>query len=267
MTAGARAAITVEQLTHRFGGAPPVEALANVSLEVRRGQFVSIVGPSGCGKSTLLRILAGLERPTAGELFVEHESAIERPGLVAFMPQRDLLLPWRRALDNATLGARLGGMDRSDATHRASELFARFGLAGFERAWPAQLSGGMRQRLALLRTFLMPRDTLLLDEPFGALDAITRREMHTWLEDVWRRDRRSVLFVTHDVEEALVLSDVVYVLSSRPGRVVERVEVPFARPRRTHDTATPEFAALKGRVLDALDRGRGAGVGQPAVPA
>jgi ABC-type nitrate/sulfonate/bicarbonate transport system ATPase subunit len=206
----------------------------------------------------LLRVLAGLEWPAEGESRVDDESTVERPGLVAYMPQRDLLLPWRRAIENATLGARIAGLDPGEARRRAAELFERFGLAGFERAWPAQLSGGMRQRLALLRTFLMPRDTLLLDEPFGALDAITRREMHEWLEDVWRRDRRSVLFVTHDVEEALVLSDVIYVLSARPGRVVERVEVPLTRPRRGHDTTTAEFAALKGRVLDALDRGRGA---------
>lgn len=268
VTVQARPAITIEGVSHRFGGSPPVEVLSNVSLAVRSGEFVSIVGPSGCGKSTLLRVLAGLQRPLAGRVLVDATSAIERPGLVAYMPQRDLLLPWRRAIDNATLGARLGGMPGPEARRRAGELFGRFGLAGFERAWPDQLSGGMRQRLALLRTFLMPCDTLLLDEPFGALDAITRREMHAWLEETWRRDRRSVLFVTHDVEEALVLSDVVFVLSARPGRVIARVEVPLPRPRRAGQTATVEFAALKGRVLEALDRGRGAGLAalDEAVP-
>ncbi|MDZ7726736.1 MAG: ATP-binding cassette domain-containing protein [Dehalococcoidia bacterium] len=146
------------------------------------------------------------------------------PGHAAFMPQRDLLPPWRKALANATLGAEISGMPRGQARERATELFERFGLAGFEHSWPAQLSGGMRQRLALLRTFLQPKDVLLLDEPFGALDAITRREMHGWLQEVWARDQRTVLFVTHDVEEALVLSDTVHVMSARPGTLVDEVE-------------------------------------------
>jgi NitT/TauT family transport system ATP-binding protein len=249
-------AVELRGVSHRFRGDPPVDVLDGVTLIVNRGQFVSLVGPSGCGKSTLLRMLAGLVAPDAGVVEVDGAPAVGHAGLVAFMPQRDLLLPWRRALANATLGAQVAGMPADEARRRAEALFERFGLAGFERAWPGQLSGGMRQRLALLRTFLMPRDTLLLDEPFGALDAITRRDMHGWLQDVWRRDRRSVLFVTHDVEEALVLSDVVYVLSARPGRVVDRLDVPLERPRAVATTTTPEFAALKARLLDALERGR-----------
>jgi ABC-type nitrate/sulfonate/bicarbonate transport system ATPase subunit len=254
--ATATAAVEIRGVTHAFDGDPPVAVLDDVSLRVERGQFVSLVGPSGCGKSTLLRMLAGLLAPDTGDATVDGDAVIGRPGRVAFMPQRDLLLPWRRALANATLGAQVAGVGGAEARARAEALFDRFGLAGFERAWPAQLSGGMRQRLALLRTFLMPRDTLLLDEPFGALDAITRRDMHEWLQDVWRRDRRSVLFVTHDIEEALVLSDAVYVLSARPGRVVARVEVPLDRPRSSRTTTTPEFAALKARLLSALEEGR-----------
>jgi ABC-type nitrate/sulfonate/bicarbonate transport system ATPase subunit len=229
-----------------------VEVLADVTLEAPAGSFVSLVGPSGCGKSTLLRVLAGLLVPGAGQASVGGESTFGRPGLVAYMPQKDLLFPWRRVLGNATVGAQIAGVPGHEARQRALALLDRFGLAGFEKSWPAQLSGGMRQRLALLRTFLVPRDTLLLDEPFGALDAITRREMHAWLQEVWAEDRRTVLFVTHDIEEALVLSDVVYVMSPRPGRIVARVEAPFARPRRPEVVVEPEFVRLKAELLAAL---------------
>ncbi len=247
-------AIELVRISHTFAGTPPIEALRDVSLTVEAGEFASIVGPSGCGKTTVLRILAGLVVPTAGEARIGGRSTIGRPGLAAYMPQRDLLLPWRRALDNATLGAEIAGVPRREARRRALELFERFGLEGFERAWPAQLSGGMRQRLALLRTFLLPFDAILLDEPFGALDAITRRSMHGWLQDVWLRDRRTVLFVTHDVEEALLLADTVYIMTARPGRIADTMRVPFARPRPLDIVGNPEFAALKERLLETLDR-------------
>ncbi|MGE3961282.1 MAG: ABC transporter ATP-binding protein [Dehalococcoidia bacterium] len=252
----AHPAVHVDGVTLTFdarGGGMPVRALEEVSLDVGRGQFVSLVGPSGCGKSTLLRVLAGLVRPEAGDAAIEGERTLGRPGGAAFMPQRDLLLPWRRTVANAALGAELAGVTRDEARAAARALLPTFGLEGFERAWPAQLSGGMRQRLALLRTFLVPRDVMLLDEPFGALDAITRREMQLWLQGVWAEHRRSVLLVTHDVEEALVLSDTVFVMSPRPGRIVHRVEVPIARPRAVVDATTSEFAALKGELLAALE--------------
>jgi ABC-type nitrate/sulfonate/bicarbonate transport system ATPase subunit len=236
-----------------FPGKPPVHVLDSVDLHVPDGAFVSIVGPSGCGKSTLLRMIAGLLYPQRGTLTVGGRDVRGKPGGAAFMAQRDLLLPWRRALGNATLGAEVAGLSKGEARQHALELFDRFGLAGFEKAWPSQLSGGMRQRLALLRTFLQPQPVLLLDEPFGALDAITRREMHTWLQGVWLEDHRTVLFVTHDVEEALLLSDEVHVMSPRPGRLVESVKVPFERPRRLARASSPEFVALKGRLLQALD--------------
>lgn len=185
------AAVRLESLGYTYPSEPPLETLIDVSLEIERGSFVSLLGPSGCGKSTLLQVLAGLLAPTSGSAEIAGESTVERTGLAAFMPQRDLLLPWRRAEDNATLGAEIAGIPREEARRQATELYERFGLEGFERSWPSQLSGGMRQRLALLRTFLMPRDTLLLDEPFGALDALTRREMQEWLQDVWARDGRT----------------------------------------------------------------------------
>ncbi|MCB9491143.1 MAG: ABC transporter ATP-binding protein [Dehalococcoidia bacterium] len=246
-------AIRVDGVSLTFGGATPVHALDDVSLRVEPGQFVSLVGPSGCGKSTLLKLLAGLVLPDAGSASIEGIPVAGRPGSAAFMPQRDLLLPWRRTIANAALGAELAGVSREQARSEARSLLPSFGLEGFERAWPAQLSGGMRQRLALLRTFLVPRDVMLLDEPFGALDAITRREMQQWLQAVWTEHQRSVLLVTHDVDEALVLSDVVFVMSPRPGRIVHRVDVPFARPRSVADTTTAEFASLKSELLDALE--------------
>jgi ABC-type nitrate/sulfonate/bicarbonate transport system ATPase subunit len=242
--------VSVRHITHAFG---PLAVLDDVSIEVPDGAFVSLVGPSGCGKSTVLRILAGLLDPNAGEARIGEQSTAGNPGHAAFMPQKDLLLPWRKALANATLGAEIAGESKALARERALALLETFGLAGFENAWPSQLSGGMRQRLALLRTFLQPANVLLLDEPFGALDAITRREMQQWLQHVWLDDRRTVLLVTHDVDEALILSDAVYVMSPRPGRITQRIEVPAARPRPAASVTTPEFVALKARVLAALD--------------
>ena len=247
------AAVAIRGLRHTFPGSRPVEVLDGVDLEAAPGAFVSLVGPSGCGKSTLLQILAGLLAPDAGEALIEAQSTVGEPGLAAYMPQKDLLLPWRKAIGNAVLGAEIAGEPKAEARQHALDLFERFGLAGFEESWPSQLSGGMRQRLALLRTFLIPRHVLLLDEPFGALDAITRREMHQWLQEVWASDARTVLFVTHDVEEALILSDVAYVMSPRPARMAARFEIDFPRPRRPEIVTEPEFVADKARLLAALD--------------
>ncbi|MFD6448827.1 ABC transporter ATP-binding protein [Promicromonospora sp. NPDC060204] len=217
-------------LSVRFGG---VLALDGVDLAVADGEFVAVVGPSGCGKSTLLRALGGMLPPGAtvsGELTLP--TLPDGGAATAWMPQRDGLLPWRRAWSNALLGARIARVPRADAEARAAELFETFGLAGFERAWPHELSGGMRQRLALLRTCLAGRPVLLLDEPFGALDPITRRRMNEWLAGVGLADagrpgapsagvgQRAVVLVTHDVDEALALADRVVVLGARPGRVV-----------------------------------------------
>jgi ABC-type nitrate/sulfonate/bicarbonate transport system ATPase subunit len=238
--------LSVSSLTHRFpADEAPLLVLDDVGLAVSAGELVALVGPSGCGKSTLLRILAGLEVPSGGRVAVDQ---------VAYMPQRDALLPWRRALDNAVLGAQVAGEPLALARRRALDLFPAFGLAGFERAWPGELSGGMRQRLALLRTFLMPASTLLLDEPLGALDAITRRQLQGWVEERWlaEQPRRSVLLVTHDVEEALLLADRVLVMSPRPGRVVASVGSGFTRPRDAALVLDPEFVAVKAELLEAL---------------
>ena len=245
----ARCAVTVTDLRHRFDGR---EVLAGIDLAVAEGQFVSLLGPSGCGKSTLLKVLAGLLVPGGGGATIQQEPVIGRTGHVAYMPQKDLLLPWRRALANATLGAEVDGVAVPEARRRAAPLFERFGLAGFERAYPGELSGGMRQRLALLRTFLISRDVVLLDEPFGALDAITRRQMYEWLSEVWQADRRTVLFVTHDIDEAVFLSDRVVVLSGRPGRVVADLAIGLPRPRGADVVTDPAFLAHRADLLAAL---------------
>lgn len=247
-------ALEVRNFSHRFANFLAVEPL---DLDARASEFVGILGPSGCGKTTLLRSLAGLISPTSGTASLDGKQLINRPGSVAYLPQSDSLLPWRRALDNAVIGAQVTGGDVDDAREHAAELFNRFGLAGFERSWPHQLSGGMRQRVALLRTFLLPQRLVALDEPFGALDALTRGTMQEWLQSVWMADQRTTLLVTHDVEEALLLADRVLVMSSRPGRLIADVDVALARPRDAALVTSNEFVALKRTVLAALRGGNG----------
>ncbi|HUR87247.1 MAG TPA: ABC transporter ATP-binding protein [Solirubrobacteraceae bacterium] len=221
-------------------GAPPVVALDGLSLHARRGEFVAVVGPSGCGKTTLLELVCGLIAPDAGTIDAAP---------AALMAQRDLLLPWAGAVDNAALALRVDGVARGEARERAADLLRDFGLAGFERARPHELSGGMRQRVAFARTLLAGRPVLCLDEPFASLDAITRAEMQDWLAGTLAADPRTVVMVTHDVEEALVLADRVAVLSPRPGRVVTTLDVGSPRPRERTD---PALVALRARALAEL---------------
>jgi ABC-type nitrate/sulfonate/bicarbonate transport system ATPase subunit len=228
------------QLTRIHRAFGPVTALADLSLSVAPREVVAVVGPSGCGKSTLLEIVCGLQRPDAGTC----ETA---PAVL--MPQRDSLLPWLTAIDNAALARRVAGDSREAARAKARPLFEHFGLDGFERARTDQLSGGMRQRVAFLRTLLSGKPVLCLDEPFGALDAITRAEMQGWLSNALVEEPRTVLLVTHDVEEACVLADRVCVMSPRPGRIVAELDVGIARPRRATD---PELVAMRERALEAL---------------
>lgn len=244
--------VVIRGLAHRFGG---LAVLDNVTFRVRRGGFTSIVGPTGCGKSTILRALAGLVRPTTGIVEVEGRSAPAFPGSAGYMPQGDTLLPWRRALTNATLGAQIRHIDHDVADRDARRLFARFGLAGFEEAWPDTLSGGMRQRVALLRTILTGHSVLLLDEPFAALDAITRTDLQGWLANVVADESRTSVLVTHDVDEALRLSDQVIVLSERPGRVLATIPLDVSRPRRPERVTEPDLATVKRRILGILDGG------------
>ena len=230
-------------------------ALAGLDLTAERGEVVAVVGPSGCGKSTLLELVGGLQEPDEGEVVVGGSTeAGARLAACAYMPQRDLLLPWRSALANAALALEVQGVRAEEARRRAQPLFERFGLGQFGRALPAELSGGMRQRVAFLRTLLAGRPVLLLDEPFAALDAITRGAMQEWLAGALEAEPRTILLVTHDVREALFLGDRVLVLSPRPGRVVAELEVAIRRPRVRRETVTdPTFAALEERALEALE--------------
>jgi ABC-type nitrate/sulfonate/bicarbonate transport system ATPase subunit len=239
--------LSFENVTRRFGA---LTALAGIDLTLRKDEITAVVGPSGSGKSTLLELVAGLQDPDEGVVRVNGAaSAAERRAACAYMPQRDLLLPWRDALGNAALALECQGVPRAEARRRAEPLFERFGLAQFERARPAELSGGMRQRVAFLRTLLPGRPLLLLDEPFGALDAITRADLQEWLAGMLTQEPRTVLLVTHDVEEAVFLADRVIVLSARPGRMVAEFEVRLPRPRSVTD---PEVAQLRGEALEAL---------------
>jgi ABC-type nitrate/sulfonate/bicarbonate transport system ATPase subunit len=250
---GASYLLEMRAITKSFG---KVIALSGFKATVAPGEFVTVVGPSGCGKSTLFNMVAGLEEPDAGGILrFEGKSchAAELLGRVSFMPQRDLLLPWRNVIDNAILALEVEGTPRKEARAQALRMLPEFGLAGFESQYPHQLSGGMRQRVALMRTFLFKRDLMLLDEPFGALDALTRAMMQRWLLDVWQKHRRTILFITHDVDEAIFLGDRVLVMTARPGSVKLEQRVNLPRPRRPEVVTSPEFINLKRILLDAIE--------------
>ena len=247
--------LSVQGVSKRFDtGDRAVSAIEDVSFDVPRGAFVSILGPSGCGKSTLFNIIAGLLSPSGGDVLLDGASIVDRAGQVGYMLQKDLLLPWRSIEDNITLGQTLRGVKRSCARACAAPLIDRCGLRGFEKKKPHQLSGGMRQRAALLRTLLTGKEVLLLDEPFGALDAITRLQLQMTLIDFWQDMRKTILFVTHDVEEALLLSDEILVLTERPGRLRARLPVTLPRPRTPEMLSSPELMALKARLMQLLLR-------------
>jgi NitT/TauT family transport system ATP-binding protein len=230
-------------------------ALAPTTLTVEDGSFVAIVGPSGCGKSTLFNVVAGLLRPDGGDVVLSGSPVAGSTGHVGYMLQKDLLLPWRTVEDNITLAARLtrrvSDADRSEARRVARD----YGLGDFLRHYPSALSGGMRQRVAFMRTLLTHQDLLLLDEPFGALDAQTRLEMQQWLIQVWRDTGRTVLFITHDVDEAIFLSDRVLVMSPRPGSIVDDIANAMPRPRDVDSLTDPGFTAMKARILRLLHGG------------
>lgn len=220
--------------------------LERVDLTVNEREFVSILGPSGCGKSTFFNILAGITKRDSGKIIFEGKVVESLKGKVAYMQQKDLLFPWRNILDNAMLGPEIEKKEKKWALDKAKELISQFGLGGFERRYPKELSGGMRQRAALVRTLLLEKDFLLLDEPFGALDAMTRSVMQKILSKVSKKYKKTVLFVTHDVEEALLLSDKIYLFTHRPAKVKEIFEIPLGRPRVTTD---PDFVSLKSKIL------------------
>jgi len=248
------AAVSIRGLGHSYG---ELAAIKRLDLEVPAHGVLGVIGPSGCGKSTLLELVAGLQQPSSGEIEVGGaRDRSDRLSRCAFMPQRDMLLPWLAAIDNAALALRNRGMRRKAAREQVGVLFERFGLAGFERSRLAELSGGMRQRVAFLRTLVSGKPVLALDEPFASLDAITRAEMQGWLAAALSDDPRTVVLVTHDVEEALYLADRVAVLSARPGSVVEELSAPAPRaPDRDAAVTDPYFVTVRERAMAALRLG------------
>ncbi|MFI2856101.1 ABC transporter ATP-binding protein [Paenibacillus sp. JSM ZJ436] len=229
-----------------------VQVLEGISLTVQPGQFVSMIGPSGSGKSTLFHVIGGLIHPDQGSIMMHDEEVTGSKGRVAYMPQQPALFPWRTTLDNIILPRELAGMSREQARAEAARLMEHAGLHGFEQAFPETLSGGMQQRAAFLRALMSPQELMCLDEPFSALDALTRSDMQRWLLDLWEEHRRSVLMITHHIEEALLLSDVIYVLSRRPAQILKTIHVPFPRPRSEELLLDPDFLSLKQELAETM---------------
>jgi ABC-type nitrate/sulfonate/bicarbonate transport system ATPase subunit len=229
-----------------------IEVLQPIDITVGDGEFVTMIGPSGCGKSTLFNIIAGVDEPSTGQISIDGASTTTRTGKFGYMPQQPLLLPWRTVEENVMLGLDVRHVPRKQALEHAHELLKRFGLAEFARHYPTTLSGGMRQRVALLRTVLFNASFLLLDEPLGALDALTRLSLQMWLLDLWQSLHASVLFITHDVREAILLSDRIYVLSARPAQVLRVVEVDLPRPRQQKHLTLEHSIKLEQELIAVL---------------
>jgi NitT/TauT family transport system ATP-binding protein len=230
-------------------GKRPIPALGPIDVDIAGGEFVCVVGPSGCGKSTFLRILAGLLRPSAGTVVINADAS-SSPTAMVF--QDYSIFPWKRVIDNVTFGLRVSGVKRNEARERAQRYLDRLGLGDWAHAYPASLSGGMKQRVSIARALAVEPEILLMDEPFAAVDAQLRTVLQDELLTLWQSDRRTVVFITHSLEEAILLGDRVIVMSARPGRVLRSVDVPFARPRDAHVRSSPEFAQLQGELWDLL---------------
>ncbi|TDQ36743.1 ABC transporter ATP-binding protein [Aureibacillus halotolerans] len=241
--------IEVQAVEKAFG---ETVALASADLTVHSGEFVSIIGQSGCGKSTLLDIISGLVGPDRGDIFLDGQSVLHSTGHAGYMPQQDVLLPWRTIIDNVILPLQIDGTTKKAARKIAQEQLPKFGLEGFGDRYPDALSGGMKQRASFLRTCLTKKKLLLLDEPFGKLDALTRLEMQQWLVKLAHSMSLTILFVTHDIDEALLLSDRIYVMSPRPGRIVKELHVEGERPRSMETLSSPQLQEQKQTLLKML---------------
>lgn len=224
----------------------------NVSIEVKENEFVSLLGPSGSGKSTIFNMIAGLITPDKGKVFIDNEDYTGKSGRVSYMYQKDLLLPWKKIIDNVALPLVVKGTKKKKAREMVQGYFEVFGLEGFEYKYPFQLSGGMRQRAALMRTYMFSEDVILLDEPFGGLDAITKRKMQHWLLDVISSLNASILFITHDIDEAIFLSDRIYILSDRPAKIKAEIKVDIPKPRDNNIVTTSRFNEIKKNIMDML---------------
>ncbi|MDR3465809.1 MAG: ABC transporter ATP-binding protein [Xanthobacteraceae bacterium] len=248
--------IDLRKLTKIYGGDRPVAAVSDINLQLAEGRFAAILGPSGCGKSTLLNLVAGFESASHGSVTVFGKPVVAPGPERAVVFQEANLFPWLNVFDNVTFSARLKGAPRQHYQPLAEELLAAVGLTGFERHMPDQLSGGMRQRVGIARALLMRPEVLLMDEPFGALDAQTRLQMQQLLLDVWEKYRKTVMFITHDIDEAIFLADVVYVMSARPGRITTELQVPLPRPRTMSVVTSGTFNQLRVEIFESIGQHR-----------
>ena len=242
--------LVVSGVTKSFDGRTIIE---DISIEIHDRELVSLLGVSGGGKTTLFNVISGLLKPDRGQVFLDGEEITGKPGNVSYMLQKDLLLPYRTVEDNVALPLVIGGMKKKEARKKAAPYFEEFGLSGTEKKYPAQLSGGMRQRAALLRTYLFSDRLALLDEPFSALDTLTKRSMHRWYLDVMEQIHLSTVFITHDIDEAVLLSDRIYILGGKPGHIIDEIRIEEPKPRKNDFQLTEEFLSYKKRILEKIE--------------
>ncbi|OJE39102.1 nitrate ABC transporter ATP-binding protein [Bacillus proteolyticus] len=240
--------LLIKEVVKAFDGK---NVLKNISASIQEGEFVSFVGPSGCGKSTLLNMIASVEEPTSGEVFYNEEH-VKKQDVVSYMPQQDLLLPWRSALQNIVLPLEIEGKSKKKRLAEGMEALKQFELDEYANHYPDELSGGMRQRISFLRTYLCEKPIMLLDEPFGKLDAFTKMEVHSWLLNSWHQEKQTIVMVTHDLDEAILLSDRIFILSQRPASIVGEVQVKLLRPRMMDMLTSLELKKDKEEILRVL---------------
>lgn len=234
--------LKAENITVAYENEPVIE---NINLSLEKGEIVSILGASGCGKTTFFNAVAGLSPVDAGKVYLDGEDITGKTGVVSYMLQKDLLLPHYTIIDNVSLPLVMKGEKKKSARKKASEYFELFGLSGYENKYPSELSGGMRQRAALMRTYLTGNDVILLDEPFSALDTITKSAMHNWYLDIMKKIGLSTVFVTHDIDEAILLSDKVYILSGKPGKITDEIKIDLPKPRSNEEVTDEDFIRYK----------------------
>lgn len=243
--------LVVSGVTKSFGDRT---ILQDISIEIHDHELVSLLGVSGGGKTTLFNVISGLVKPDCGQVFLDGEEITGKPGKVSYMLQKDLLLPYRTVEDNVALPLMIGGMKKKDARKKAAPFFEEFGLSGTEKKYPSQLSGGMRQRAALLRTYLFSDKLALLDEPFSALDTLTKSAMHRWYLDVMEQIHLSTIFITHDIDEAILLSDRIYILGGKPGRIIDEIRIEESKPRSNEFQLSERFLSYKKRIMKTIEK-------------
>ena len=242
--------LEVRNVSFSYDGETKV--IESINITLAEGELVSLLGVSGGGKTTLFNVIAGLNKPQTGEVLLNGEDISGKPGRISYMMQKDLLLPYRTIEDNVALPLLIHGMKKAEARKKVGSYFAEFGIDGTQKKYPAELSGGMRQRAALLRTYMFSGDVALLDEPFSALDTLTKSEMHRWYLDVMEEIRLSTLFITHDIDEAILLSDRIYLLGGKPGTIMDEIVIREPKPRRKDFNLTDEFLTYKRQILSIL---------------